>query len=102
MFTYQRSPSDNASQMFSSNCICYLLVPIHNILLSRPSKADSPLLQYVHLRSVLHPAASGQHLHPHRSMLLPNCDCKISYHTVSSKHTCNRWAAFLGKVEAFK
>lgn len=77
MFTYQRNPTDNASQMFSSNCISYLPVPIHNILLSRPSKADSLLLQYVHLRSVPHPAASGQHLHPHRSTPLPNCDCKI-------------------------
>lgn len=102
MFTHQRSSSDNASQMFSPNCISYLPVPIHNILLSRPSKAGSPLPQYVHLRSVLHPAASGQRLHPHRSMLLPNSDCKTSYHTVSSKHTCNSWAAFLGKEEAFK
>lgn len=85
MFTYQRSPLDNASQRFSCDYICYLLVPIRNILLNRPSKGDSPLLQYVHSRFFLHPTASGQHLHPHLSMLLPNCDWKISYHRTSSK-----------------
>lgn len=76
MFTYPRNPSDNASQMFSSNSICYLLVPIHNILLSRPSKADSPPPQCVHSRSVPHPAASGQRWHPRRSTPPPNCDWK--------------------------